>query len=125
PRPLRAPSAGRARRTEGRAPQPPWVCRPGCDALPPRWANEVVRIERDYRPRQIDSADVVSANASDPPGGPLTLLSNDDVAIAISRRRQAMPYCYRNIDGDLLYFVHRGTGIFATEFGPLHYEPDD
>jgi homogentisate 1,2-dioxygenase len=76
--------------------------------------NEVVPIEGDYRPRQIDSADVVAADASDPRGGPLTLLSNEDVAIAISRRRQAMPYCYRNIDGDLHYFVHRGNGVFAT-----------
>ena len=87
--------------------------------------NEVVRIEGDYRPRQIDSADVVAADATDPRGVPLTLLSNEDVSIAISRRRQAMPYCYRNIDGDLLYFVHRGSGVFATEFGPLRYEPGD
>jgi len=36
-----------------------------------------------------------------------------------------MPYCYRNIDGDLLYFVHRGNGVFATEFGPLRYELGD
>jgi homogentisate 1,2-dioxygenase len=36
-----------------------------------------------------------------------------------------MPYCYRDIDGDLLYFVHRGNGVFATEFGPLQYEPGD
>jgi hypothetical protein len=36
-----------------------------------------------------------------------------------------MPYCYRNIDGDLLYFVHRDNGVFATEFGPLRYEPGD
>ena len=91
----------------------------------PDGPNEVVRIEGDYRPRQIDSADVVAADATDPRGAPLTLLSNEDVSIAISRRRRAMPYCYRNIDGDLLYFVHRGTGVFATEFGPLHYEPGD
>jgi len=53
------------------------------------------------------------------------LLSNDEVSIAISCRGQAMPYCYRDMDGDLLYFVHRGTGVFATEFGPLRYEPGD
>jgi len=87
--------------------------------------NEVVRIEGDYRPRQIESADVVAADASDPRAAPLTLLSNDEVSIAISCRGQAMPYCYRDMDGDLLYFVHRGTGVFATEFGPLRYEPGD
>jgi homogentisate 1,2-dioxygenase len=86
--------------------------------------NEIVRIEGDYRPRQIDSADVVAADASDPRAAPLTLMSNGDVAIAISPRRQAMPYCYRDID-DLLYFVHRGNRVFATEFGPLRYEPGD
>ena len=48
--------------------------------------NEVVRFEGDYRPRQIDSADVVAPDASDPRGGWQTMLSNDDVAVSISRR---------------------------------------
>jgi homogentisate 1,2-dioxygenase len=87
--------------------------------------NEAVRFEGDYRPRRIDSADVVAPDADDPRGGWQTLLSNDDVAIAISRRREAMPYCYRDMEGDLLYFVHRGRGVFATEFGPIQYEPGD
>jgi homogentisate 1,2-dioxygenase len=87
--------------------------------------NEVVRVEGDYRSRAVDSADVVSADASDPRGGPQILLSNQDVAVAISRRRQAMPYCCRDVTGDLLYFVHRGSGTFATEFGPIAYEPGD
>src|SRR6516225_9076440 len=79
--------------------------------------NEVVRIEGDYRPRTIDSADVVAADAGDQRGGPLPLLSNEDVAIAISRRRLAMPYCYRNIDGDLLYFVHAATASLLLSSG--------
>jgi hypothetical protein len=60
-RPLCAPSAGRARRAQGRAPQPARVRRSGRDALP-TGRIEVVRVEGDYRPRQIDSADVVAAN---------------------------------------------------------------
>src|SRR5437667_6859844 len=87
--------------------------------------NEVVRVEGDYRSRAVDSAGVVAADARDPRGGPQVLLHNDDVAVAISRRRQAMPYCYRDVAADLLYFVHRGTGTFATEFGPIAYEPGD
>src|SRR6202047_3024868 len=47
--------------------------------------NAGVRVEGDYRPAQIDSADVVAADAADPRGAPLILLSNEDVAIAISR----------------------------------------
>lgn len=87
--------------------------------------NEVVRVEGDYRSRAIDSGDVVPPDARDPRGGPLVLLANDDVAVAISRRRAAMPYAYRDVSGDLLYFIHRGSGIFATEFGPIAYEPGD
>jgi homogentisate 1,2-dioxygenase len=29
------------------------------------------------------------------------------------------------VTGDLLYFVHRGSGTFATEFGPIAYQPGD
>src|SRR5207244_4473439 len=60
--------------------------------------NEVVRFEGDYRPRQVDSADVVAPDASDPRGGWQTLLANEDVAVAISRRQQAMPFCYRDME---------------------------
>jgi len=87
--------------------------------------NEVIRVEGNYRARAIDSADVVASDADDPRGDWRVMLSNDDCAVAISRRRQAMPYRYRDMVGDLLYFVHRGTGVFATEFGPIAYEPGD
>jgi homogentisate 1,2-dioxygenase len=53
------------------------------------------------------------------------MLSNADVSVAVSRRAEAMPYAYRNLDGDLLHFVHKGTGAFVTEFGQLTYEPGD
>src|ERR1700746_968202 len=61
--------------------------------------NEVVRFEGDYRPRQIDSADVVAPDGSHPRGGAQKLLSNDDVPVAISRRPAPMPYCYRDMKG--------------------------
>ena len=53
--------------------------------------NEVVRFEGDYRPPQIDSADVVAADASDPRGSWQALLSNEDVAIAISNPMRCEP----------------------------------
>jgi homogentisate 1,2-dioxygenase len=56
---------------------------------------------------------------------PEVLLSNADVSVAISQRAAAMPFAYRDTDADLLYFVHRGTGAFATEFGRLPYESGD
>ena len=36
-----------------------------------------------------------------------------------------MSYRYRDMVGDLLSFVHRGSGTFATEFGPISFEPGD
>jgi len=87
--------------------------------------NEVVRVEGEYRRREIDSADIAASDAGDPRGTWQVLLSNDDVSVGVSRRTQAMPYRFRNLDGDLLYFVHRGSGIFATEFGPINYQPGD
>ena len=53
----------------------------------------------------------------DPRGMPEIMLSNADVSVAVSRRTTAMPCAYRNTDGDLLYFIHKGSGSFATEFG--------
>ena len=53
------------------------------------------------------------------------ILFNDALSISIVRRNEAMPYLFRNIDADTLYFIHAGTGTIATEFGPLDYEPGD
>ena len=76
--------------------------------------NEIVRVEGEYRSRALDSGDVVAPDRDDPRGEWLALLENDDVVVGVSRRREAMPYCYRDMLGDLLYFVHRGTGAVAS-----------
>lgn len=88
--------------------------------------NEILRVEGTLHPRRlVDTARVEPSDQSDPRGVPEVLLANADVSIAISRRTQAMPFAYRNTEGDLLYFVHEGSGAFATEFGRLAYEPGD
>jgi len=88
--------------------------------------NEVVRVEGHVIPRRVaDMARAEPSDQIDPRGEPQVMLSNADVSVAISRRAQAMPYAFRNLDGDLLYFVHQGTGSFATEFGRIPYEPGD
>src|SRR6185437_416712 len=88
--------------------------------------NEVIRVEGTLVPRRVaDTTRVEPSDMADPRGMPEVMLSNVDVSVAISRRTAPMPYAYRNTDGDLLYFVHKGTGRFATEFGRLVYEPGD
>ena len=36
-----------------------------------------------------------------------------------------MPYVYRSVDGDEMYFVHQGQGRIDTEYGVLEYERGD
>ena len=88
--------------------------------------NEILRTDGPLVPRRVaDTMRVEPSDAFDPRGEPEPMLSNADVTVSISRRAAAMPYAFRNLDGDLLYFVHLGTGMFATEFGRLAYEPGD
>lgn len=60
-----------------------------------------------------------------PSGLPTLLLTNDELSISLSHRAEAMSHLVRNVDADTLYFIHEGDGVFATEFGPIEYEPED
>lgn len=83
------------------------------------------RIEGNLQPWDLDGYKLEPSDMISAVGNPLRLFYNDDVSVWISRRQEPMPYCARNADGDELYFVHEGTGIFDTEFGPIPYEPGD
>jgi len=87
--------------------------------------TKALRAEGPLVPLACDVANLQPADLQDAGAGGQCMLSNDDVSISLSRRTAAMPYCLRNLDADTLYFVHRGTGVFATEFGPLAYRPGD
>ena len=89
--------------------------------------NDPTRFRTDgpYRPRNLRFKALAPADGADPRGEPLLLFSNEDCRIFLSRRATAMPYHYRTVDGDEAYFVHRGSGVFNTEFGPIAYEPGD
>jgi homogentisate 1,2-dioxygenase len=56
---------------------------------------------------------------------PTAVLGNDDVHIAFHRRVRGRPEFLRNADGDELHFVHVGTGVLRTEYGPLAYRAGD
>jgi homogentisate 1,2-dioxygenase len=77
------------------------------------------------RPLDVLSSELKTGDATEPAGGPLLLFSNSDCRISLSRRRDAMPFYTRHVDGDLLSFVHTGTGVLETEFGPLRYDVGD
>ncbi|ORB86026.1 hypothetical protein B1987_22160 [Mycobacterium kansasii] len=77
------------------------------------------------RPLDVLSDDLKPSDATDANGGPLLMFHNTDCRILLSRRHQAMPFYTRHVDGDLLCFVHRGSGMAETEFGPLRYREGD
>ena len=84
-----------------------------------------IRFEGKLRPHCFDLNLLRPADQTDPQGMPVAFLGNDDVKLYVSRRAEAMPFYYRNADGDELYFVHRGRGRLETDFGPLAFEPGD
>jgi len=56
---------------------------------------------------------------------PTVLLRNDQVAIGVLVLAAGRHEFLRDVDGDLCWFVHRGTGTLRTEYGPLPYQPGD
>jgi len=56
---------------------------------------------------------------------PTLLLGNDQVSIAVHHLVRGRPELLRDADGDQCFFVHRGSGTLATEYGPLAYRPAD
>jgi homogentisate 1,2-dioxygenase len=87
--------------------------------------TEWTRIEGPLRPRGINTYALDPADRHDPKGEPLRVFYNDNVTISISRRSAAMPYCFRNADGDELHFIHKGKGLLQSDYGPLRYEEGD
>jgi len=83
------------------------------------------RFEGKLRPHLFDLNLLTPSDCGDPEGMPEAFLGNDDVTLFVSRRSQPMPFYYRNADGDELIFVHRGSGVIETDFGPLTFEPGD
>lgn len=83
------------------------------------------RIEGPLRPLDVLGSTLRPTDIDDPQGAPMPLFTNADCRIMLSRRAAPMPFHCRHVDGDLLFFVHRGTGTMDTEFGPLRYRPGD
>ncbi len=84
-----------------------------------------VRIEGPLRPRAFDSLDLPTPDLQSSRARPVEILRSQDVVVFISRRADAMPYFFRNADGDEVHFVHSGVGRFETDYGMLTYEPGD
>jgi homogentisate 1,2-dioxygenase len=84
-----------------------------------------IRFEGKLRPHCFDLNQLQPTDLGDPNGSPIAFLGNEDVRLYVSRRAEPMPFCFRNADGDELYFIHRGEGVIETDFGPMAFERGD
>jgi homogentisate 1,2-dioxygenase len=84
-----------------------------------------IRFEGKLRPHCLDLNALHPSDQEDPDGAPVAFLGNNDVRLYVSRRSKAMPFYFRNGDGDELLFVHRGEGVIETDFGPMPFEKGD
>jgi homogentisate 1,2-dioxygenase len=80
-----------------------------------------VEVDGPLQPAAFDLNRLSPSDADDPEGRPLAVLANDDVRISVSRRRAPMPYAVRNADADEVVYVHHGSGVLQTDYGPLEY----
>ena len=53
------------------------------------------------------------------------LLHNNDVKISIGLLTKPHTYFQRNADGDELYFIHEGSGVFETIYGHITFQKGD
>lgn len=83
------------------------------------------KIDGPLKPHAYDLTRLSPSDAEDPRGAPLPILYNADMRLSVSRRQAPMPFAFRNGDADELHFVHQGSGVLETDFGPLDYEPGD
>ena len=85
--------------------------------------TEWTRVTGALRPRGIQTTDLPVADAHDPRALPTLLLQNPDVRLSVSRRSTPTPYYLRNLDGDTVVLVLRGTGLLVSDYGVLPYGP--
>jgi homogentisate 1,2-dioxygenase len=84
-----------------------------------------VEIDGPLRPRAIDLNRAVPPDHADPRGGWMPILTGRTCRIYVSKPSAPAPFWLRDADGDLCYFVHRGSGTLETDYGPLRFEPAD
>jgi len=85
---------------------------------PTGWSS----IDGPLRPHALDT----SGLADDGDGLPTALLENAELRISFWARPAGTPdWFFRDADGDVVYFVHDGSGTLETEYGPLSLRPGD
>ena len=64
-------------------------------------------------PAAIDVNQTRPSDGERAAGQPLPLLTNGDITVSVSKRRETAPYCWQNADADELYFIDRGRSLLG------------
>jgi homogentisate 1,2-dioxygenase len=83
------------------------------------------RIDGPLRPKAINVNEMKPEDQTEPNATWQLIAGNEDVRLFVSRRTQPMTYFLRDSDGDVCYFIHRGSGTIETDYGPLTFVPGD
>ena len=79
-------------------------------------------IDGPLRPHALDTSGLSAEGAA----LPVALLENAEVRVSVWHRPAGVPeWFFRDADGDVLYFVHHGSGTLETEYGPLRFRTGD
>ena len=73
----------------------------------------------------IDASSIVPSDAESPNGEPLKLFYSEDLTVWLSRRRESMPYFFRNCDADELHVISQGRMTYETDFGVIEVQERD
>ena len=78
-------------------------------------------------PSPPDRRGRASSRAATPITGRIPLFFNSDIVMGVVRPAEAMAETvfYRNGEADELLYVHEGSGLLDTVFGPIRYGPGD
>lgn len=77
------------------------------------------KVNGNYQNWIVETSQLVPSDAESPHGSPEKLFYSEDLAVWLSRRRESMPYFFRNCDADELHHVSRGRMSFETDFGNI------
>ena len=90
-------------------------------AIPKMESEETAEI---IRRRHFKSFDIAPHGAS-PLNSRTPILFNEDVVTGIAKPTESDPVYFANVDGDDLYYIHKGGGVLRSILGDVRFGPRD
>ncbi len=82
-------------------------------------------VSGNYQNWEVDTSELIPSDAESAHGVPERLFYSDDMIVSLSRRKESMPYFYRNCDSDELHLMNRGEMTYETDFGNIKVKERD